>query len=107
MRLPKTEQGIARPSSCTFVCLNWVPSVGSTLLGCSEAKRNLNRSVPSTMFTAFRCYSGECITEEGFPVALLLSENDQLLSFKIFAQQQSKVSRSKDVQSINSTVYGG
>eukprot|EP00913_Durusdinium_trenchii_P032273 g30218.t1 len=37
----------------------------------------LFRSVPSTMFTAFRCYSGECITEEGFPVALLLSENDQ------------------------------
>lgn len=25
------------------------------------------------MFTAFRCYSGECITEDGLPVALLLS----------------------------------
>jgi len=35
--------------------------------------RNLFRSVPSTMFTAFRCYSGECITEDGLPVALLLS----------------------------------
>lgn len=33
----------------------------------------LTRSVPSTMFTAFRCYSGECITEDGLPVALLLS----------------------------------
>lgn len=35
--------------------------------------QNLFRSVPSTMFTAFRCYSGECITEDGLPVALLLS----------------------------------
>lgn len=24
------------------------------------------------MFTAFRCYSGECISETGMPVALLL-----------------------------------
>lgn len=39
-----------------------------------DGLRSLFRSVPSTMFTAFRCYSGECISEDGLPVALLLAD---------------------------------
>ena len=40
----------------------------------THAHVELRRSVPSTMFTAFRCYSGECISEDGLPVALLLAD---------------------------------
>eukprot|EP00438_Fugacium_kawagutii_P013391 Skav216497 [mRNA] locus=scaffold1123:553223:559152:- [translate_table: standard] len=60
-----------------FVVLYIIAVFATTTIGRdanldSDLKR-LFRSVPSTMFTAFRCYSGECITEDGLPVALLLS----------------------------------
>ena len=32
------------------------------------------KDIPQTMFTAFRCFTGECVNENGFPITVMLKD---------------------------------